>query len=99
MLVAYEDKRFFEHAGVDPLAVARAFLQLVVNGQVVSGASTLTMQVARLIEPRETRSLSAKLLQAVRAIQIERRLDRKSVVEGKSVSGRVDFGGRSNNKT
>lgn len=81
MLVAYEDRRFFDHSGVDPLAVGRAALQFVTNGRVVSGASTLSMQVARLIEPRETRSLSAKLLQFVRAVQIERRLSKEQILE------------------
>ncbi|WP_117194703.1 penicillin-binding protein 1C [Rhizobium terrae] len=81
MLVAYEDQRFYDHAGVDPWAVGRAAWQLVSHGQIVSGASTLSMQVARLIEPRETRSFSAKLLQLVRAIQIERRLGKREILE------------------
>src|SRR5262249_22017846 len=60
-LVAYEDKRFWQHRGVDPLALLRAIGQLVRNGRVVSGASTLTMQVARLLEPRRGRHLLAKI--------------------------------------
>ena len=74
LLFAYEDKRFAEHHGVDPWAVARAATQLVRNGRIVSGASTLSMQVARLLEPRTERSLMAKLRQMVRAIEIERSL-------------------------
>ncbi|CDZ54042.1 penicillin-binding protein 1C [Neorhizobium galegae] len=81
MLVAYEDQRFYEHGGVDPWALGRAMLQLVTNGRVVSGASTLSMQVARLIEPRESRSVAAKLRQVVRAIQIERRLSKREILE------------------
>ncbi|MBB4351253.1 penicillin-binding protein 1C [Aliirhizobium cellulosilyticum] len=81
MLIGYEDRRFYEHGGIDPLAIGRAALQLLTNGRIVSGASTLSMQVARLIEPRETRSFSAKLLQLARAIQIERRLDKKAILE------------------
>lgn len=81
MLVAYEDQRFYEHAGVDPWALGRAMLQLVTNGRVVSGASTLSMQVARLIEPRESRSVAAKLRQVVRAVQIERRLSKTEILE------------------
>jgi len=80
MLVAYEDRRFHEHAGVDPLAVARAAGQLVANGRIVSGASTITMQLARLIEPRTERSLWAKARQAFRAWQIERRLSKKEIL-------------------
>ena len=49
--------------GVDPLALARAAVQLVSNGRIVSGGSTLTMQVARLLEPRADRTLGAKLRQ------------------------------------
>ena len=81
MLVAYEDRRFYEHGGIDPWAIGRAAFQLLTNGRIVSGASTLSMQVARLIEPRETRSFSAKLLQLARAVQIERRLDKKAILE------------------
>jgi len=81
MLIGYEDRRFYEHGGIDPWAIGRAAFQLLTNGRIVSGASTLSMQVARLIEPRETRSFSAKLLQLARAIQLERRLDKKAILE------------------
>ncbi len=81
MLIAYEDKRFFRHHGLDPLAIARASLQLVTNGRIVSGASTLTMQVARLMEPRSARSLTAKLRQMARAFQLERRLTKREILE------------------
>lgn len=56
MLVAYEDQRFYEHHGVDTWALLRSAWQLASNGRIVSGASTLSMQVARLIEPRADRS-------------------------------------------
>src|SRR3979411_1906116 len=72
MLIAYEDKRFRVHSGIDAYAVGRAVAQLAMNGRIVSGASTLTMQVARLLEPRTERTLLAKLRQAVRAVQLER---------------------------
>src|SRR4051812_36158000 len=79
MLLAYEDSRFLSHRGVDPLALGRALSQLVRNGHVVSGASTLTMQVARLLEPRE-RTWLAKLRQMVRAIEIEQKLGKDEVL-------------------
>ena len=79
MLVAYEDKRFARHLGVDPLALARAAWQAVRNGRVVSGASTLTMQTARLLEPRP-RSAWAKLMQMARAVQLERRLSKDQIL-------------------
>lgn len=81
MLVAYEDQRFYSHSGVDLQAIGRAAIQLLTNGRIVSGASTLSMQVARLIEPRQGRSLSAKFLQIVRALQIERRLSKQQILD------------------
>ncbi|WP_041545002.1 penicillin-binding protein 1C [Chelativorans oligotrophicus] len=80
MLVAYEDRRFWSHSGVDPIALARAAMQLVLNGRVVSGGSTLSMQLARLIEPREERSFSAKFRQIARALQIEWRLSKREIL-------------------
>lgn len=81
MLIAYEDRRFEEHRGVDLLALGRAALQLAANGRIVSGGSTISMQVARLIEPRRERSLAAKLIQIARAIQIERRLGKAEILD------------------
>jgi penicillin-binding protein 1C len=81
MLIAYEDKRFYEHRGVDPRALLRAAAQAVWNGHIVSGGSTLTMQVARLLEPRPARSLADKFAEIVRAIQIERRLSKTEILD------------------
>ena len=78
-LVAIEDQRFFAHAGVDPRAVVRAGGTALVRGRVVSGASTLTMQTARLLEPRP-RNLGSKLIEMVRAVQIEARLSKREVL-------------------
>lgn len=80
LLIAYEDKRFRSHPGVDPLAMMRAAGQFVVNGRIVSGGSTITMQLARLLEPRPSRTLSAKLLQMARAVQIERRMSKDDIL-------------------
>jgi penicillin-binding protein 1C len=80
LLVAYEDKRFDTHHGVDVLALGRAASQLLRSGRIVSGASTLTMQVARLLEPRTERTFAAKLRQLVRAIQLERSLSKDEVL-------------------
>src|SRR5262249_14689754 len=79
-LIAYEDKRFFGHHGVDPHALARAAWQLVRNGRVLSGGSTLTMQVARLLEPRRERSLLVKLREMVRAVALERNLTKQQIL-------------------
>ena len=81
LLLAYEDRRFRSHAGVDPLALGRAALQLVTRGHIVSGGSTITMQLARLMEPRRERSVYAKLRQMVRAIEIERQLSKDQILD------------------
>ncbi len=70
MLKAYEDRRFDRHPGVDFLALARALGQWLSHGRVVSGASTLTMQTARLLAPRP-RTLAGKLVEMLRALQLE----------------------------
>jgi penicillin-binding protein 1C len=81
LLLAYEDRRFYRHGGVDPLALGRAAFQLVTSGHIVSGGSTITMQLARLMEPRRERSLYAKLRQVVRAFQIERQLNKDQILD------------------
>ncbi|MGA2287419.1 MAG: penicillin-binding protein 1C [Bradyrhizobium sp.] len=81
LLLAYEDRRFRSHAGVDPLALARAALQFITHGHIVSGGSTITMQLARLIEPRRERSLQAKLRQIVRALELERQLSKDQILD------------------
>ena len=81
LLLAYEDKRYRSHHGVDPLALGRAALQLVTTGHIVSGGSTITMQLARLLEPRQQRSVSAKIRQAVRAIQLEQQLSKDEILD------------------
>jgi penicillin-binding protein 1C len=80
VLFAYEDKRFRTHHGVDPLAVIRAGLQFATSGHLRSGASTLTMQVARLIEGRHPRDFIGKLTQMVRAIELERTLSKDQIL-------------------
>ncbi len=79
MLISYEDKRFDRHGGVDGLAVLRAVFQALKHGEVVSGASTLSMQAARLLEPRP-RTLSAKLIEMFRAWQLERRHSKSEIL-------------------
>jgi penicillin-binding protein 1C len=81
LLLAYEDRRFYAHAGIDPLALGRAAFQLVARGHIVSGGSTITMQLARLMEPRRERSVYAKLRQMVRAIELERKLSKDEILD------------------
>jgi penicillin-binding protein 1C len=81
MLIAYEDQRFYRHYGVDFLSLGRAALQWARRGHAVSGGSTLTMQVARLLAPRAERSLSAKLEQILRAFQIEGQTSKTGILD------------------
>ncbi|GHV10845.1 penicillin-binding protein 1C [Fibrobacterales bacterium] len=69
-VLAFEDKRFEKHFGIDVLAVARAVLQNMKAGKIVSGASTITMQVARLKNPRK-RTVWAKLAETHTALRME----------------------------
>jgi penicillin-binding protein 1C len=79
MLTAVEDKRFREHPGVDPLAIARALGQMLASGRVVSGASTLTMQTVRLLDP-QPRTLGTKAVEALRALILESRRSKDEIL-------------------
>ncbi len=81
MLLAYEDKRFYSHAGVDPRSMLRAILQAAWNGRVISGGSTLTMQVARLLEEGTTGQVGGKLRQMRVALALERRLTKDQILQ------------------
>ena len=78
-LLALEDARFPGHPGVDGLAVIRAAASAAIHGRVTSGASTLTMQTARLLQPHP-RNLGAKLIEMVRALQLEARLSKRQIL-------------------
>ncbi len=78
-VVTFEDKRFYKHPGVDPLAVARAIWQNVTHGRVVSGASTLSMQVARLMRPK-TRTVRNKFIEIVQAVKLECRYSKEEIL-------------------
>ena len=81
MLLAYEDKRFRDHPGVDARSMLRAVLQAVWNGRVISGGSTLTMQVARLLEEGTTGEVGGKLRQMRVALALERRLTKDQILQ------------------
>ena len=79
LLIAVEDRRFYDFPGIDPLAALRAIGQAMRAGHVVSGGSTITMQVARLLHP-EPRTLSAKLVECLRALQLNERFDKRQIL-------------------
>jgi len=78
-LLAREDKRFYDHHGVDLTAIGRAFLQNLSSGHVVSGGSTITMQLARLLEPRP-RTLFSKLIEVFRSLQLELHFSKSEIL-------------------
>uniref|UniRef100_UPI00399BD562 transglycosylase domain-containing protein n=1 Tax=Roseovarius halophilus (ex Wu et al. 2025) TaxID=3376060 RepID=UPI00399BD562 len=80
MLIAYEDQRFYTHGGIDPLALLRAAGQALWHGRIVSGGSTLTMQVARLLENSGTGRWRGKFRQMRVALALERRLSKRQIL-------------------
>ncbi|MEQ1577113.1 MAG: penicillin-binding protein 1C [Hyphomicrobium sp.] len=80
ILMAFEDRRFHQHPGIDFQAFARSGLQLLRKGRIISGGSTLTMQAARLLEGRHERTGAGKFRQIVRALQLEERLSKKDIL-------------------
>jgi penicillin-binding protein 1C len=78
-LVAVEDERFYLHPGVDPVSLVRAAAVAALTGHIRSGASTLTMQTARLLEPRR-RTFAAKLIEMLRALQLEARFSKRQLL-------------------
>lgn len=80
MLVAIEDHRFYRDPGFDPLAIGRATVQMLAAGHVVSGASTLTMQVARLLHPA-SRTLPVKLRETLQALSLAEHDSKRRVLD------------------
>ena len=79
-LIALEDQRFYSHAGVDPIAIVRAAWTDLAEGRRVSGGSTLSMQLARLLEPRP-RTIRSKVIEMFRAMQLDARLSKREILE------------------
>ncbi|AWB67462.1 penicillin-binding protein 1C [Saccharobesus litoralis] len=78
-LFTYEDRYFYYHPGVNPISMIRALAQAAYYGEVVSGGSTITMQVARLLHPNK-RSVSGKLYQILRALQLEWHFSKQQIL-------------------
>ncbi|TCC14253.1 penicillin-binding protein 1C [Kosakonia quasisacchari] len=89
-LIQYEDRWFWAHPGVNPLSIARAAWQDLRSGHVVSGGSTLTMQVARLLDPHP-RTFGGKVRQLWRALQLEWHLSKREILT--LYLNRAPFGG------
>ncbi|QGU11855.1 peptidoglycan glycosyltransferase PbpC [Leclercia sp. J807] len=89
-LIQYEDRWFWDHPGVNPFSVLRAAWQDLTAGKVVSGGSTLTMQVARLLDPH-SRTMGGKVRQLWRALQLEWHLSKREILT--LYLNRAPFGG------
>lgn len=89
-LIQYEDRWFWDHPGVNPFSVLRAAWQDLTSGRVVSGGSTLTMQVARLLDPHP-RTFGGKVRQLWRALQLEWHLSKRDILT--LYLNRAPFGG------
>ncbi|MGB3255523.1 peptidoglycan glycosyltransferase PbpC [Buttiauxella gaviniae] len=89
-LINYEDRWFWDHPGINPLSILRAAGQDLLSGKVISGGSTLTMQVARLLDPHP-RTFGGKIRQVWRALQLEWHLSKEQILT--LYLNRAPFGG------
>lgn len=80
-IIAFEDKRFRYHFGIDPLSLARAVTMNLKQSRVVSGGSTITMQTVRLLENHPKRTFFQKAKEAVLAVSLEMRFSKKKILE------------------
>ena len=78
--IAYEDRFYYHHPGFNPFALFRALLQNIRAGEIVSGGSTIAMQLARIVEPKP-RTVKSKVIEILRAYQFTVRLGKKGVLE------------------
>ncbi|MGE0587376.1 MAG: penicillin-binding protein 1C [Cyclobacteriaceae bacterium] len=79
-IVQFEDKRFYSHWGVDPSAIGRAIKQNVKAGRVVSGGSTITMQVIRLARKNQSRTFVAKAIETIQSLRLEFALSKEEIL-------------------
>lgn len=79
-ITQFEDKDFYSHQGVDPKALLRAAYQNIINKRVVSGASTISMQVIRLSRGKKKRNLTEKLIEAILAVKLEAKYSKEEIL-------------------
>lgn len=90
-IICFEDKRFYRHLGVDPLATARALRLNISAGEVVSGGSTLSMQVIRLSRKGKSRTYPEKIIEMIQATRLEARYSKADIL--KLYASHAPFGG------
>jgi penicillin-binding protein 1C len=79
-LILFEDKRFNYHLGIDPIAIVRAAIANFKTQKIVSGASTLNMQIARLSRPGKSRTIFQKLIEILLALHLEVRMNKDEII-------------------
>lgn len=79
-IIEFEDRRFFNHPGIDPIGIGRAFKQNIANKKIVSGGSTISMQVVRMAMYAKTRNIFQKLLEMVLATRLEIKYSKKEIL-------------------
>ncbi len=80
-LIQFEDKHFYIHPGIDPIAIMRASIQNIRNKRIVSGGSTISMQLARIVCRNEERTLKAKSMEIALALALETRFSKKELLQ------------------
>jgi penicillin-binding protein 1C len=90
-VMSFEDSRFYYHPGIDPLAIGRAVIGNLKNGRVVSGGSTITMQLARLLRGNHPRTLEEKFKEAFLALRLELHFSKEEIFQ--RYAGYAPFGG------
>ena len=90
-LIEFEDRHFYHHQGVDPLALLRAIFQNLKRGSIVSGGSTISMQVIRMARGNRSRSISQKIIEAILATRLEFGYSKKQVLN--LYAANAPFGG------
>ena len=90
-LLLFEDRHFYRHPGINPVSMGRALVQNIRERRIVSGGSTLTMQVARMARPAKARNLPNKLVEMIWALNIELRYSKKEILT--LYASQAPFGG------
>ena len=90
-IVTFEDKHFYKHPGVNPFSIARALYQNIKNHKIVSGGSTISMQVIRLARKGQSRSIKEKLIEMILALRLEISYPKKEII--KLYASNAPYGG------
>ena len=80
-VIEFEDRRFYSHPGIDPIGLGRAMLQNIRNGKIVSGGSTISMQVLRMARKNKARTIFQKLLETIMATRLELTYSKSEILQ------------------